>query len=230
MQTSTIYERLEAIKKNPSHEKVIVETLEAFSEVFPVLDVYLCRYSPIGFLGEGVISLQQHEIKYIHDLRYDIRTLPTIEGAIREKKAKYYEGRELFEKTSSNYVIDSKVTSFLIVPLFSGNAVMGFIYSMNVKEGAAFTDELLDEMTRFGEETGTMLQSSLHSSNPQLLSKRELQVMRCISMGDTTKEIADALEISEMTVKQYVKLAIKKLDATNRTHAVAQLIRKGILS
>ncbi|MFD1862891.1 hypothetical protein [Planococcus chinensis] len=57
MQTSTIYERLEAIKKNPSHEKVIVETLEAFSEVFPVLDVYLCRYSPIGFLGEGVISL-----------------------------------------------------------------------------------------------------------------------------------------------------------------------------
>lgn len=122
------------------------------------------------------------------------------------------------------------MTSFLIVPLFSGNAVMGFIYSMNVKEGAAFTDELLDEMTRFGEETGTMLQSSLHSSNSQLLSKRELQVMRCISMGDTTKEIADALEISEMTVKQYVKLAIKKLDATNRTHAVAQLIRKGILS
>lgn len=230
MQTCTFYERLETIKKNPSHEKAIVETLEAFSEVFPVLDVYLCRYSPIGFLGEGVISLVQNEIKYIHDLRYDIRTLPTIEAAIREKKAKYYEGRELFEKTSSNYVIDSKVTSFLIVPLFSGNAVTGFIYSMNIKEGTEFTEGLLDELTRFGEGTGAMLQSSLRSADPQLLSKRELQVMGLISDGETTKEVADALGISELTVKQYVKLAIKKLGATNRTHAIAQLFRKGILS
>ncbi|MDN7246419.1 helix-turn-helix transcriptional regulator [Planococcus shenhongbingii] len=230
MQMPTIYDRLETIKRIASHEKLIIEILEVFSEAFSVLDVYLCRYSPIGFLGEGVISLEQNEIKYIHDLRYDIRTLPTIEAAIFEKKAKFYKGRELFEKTSSNYIIDSNVNSFLVVPLFSGRAVMGFIYSLSIKEDADFTVEVLEDITRFGEEVGTILQSSLCEGKQQVLSKRELEVMKEISFGGTTKEIADKMGISEQTVKQYVKLAIKKMAATNRTHAIAELFRKGILS
>ncbi|MFD2970395.1 LuxR C-terminal-related transcriptional regulator [Peribacillus deserti] len=32
--------------------------------------------------------------------------------------------------------------------------------------------------------------------------------------------------ISELTVKQYVKTAIKKLGAHNRSHAVGELVRK----
>jgi DNA-binding CsgD family transcriptional regulator len=44
------------------------------------------------------------------------------------------------------------------------------------------------------------------------------------------KEMAATMEISELTVKQYVKSAIKKLGAHNRSHAVGELLRKGIIS
>ncbi|WP_422122432.1 response regulator transcription factor [Planococcus sp. X10-3] len=54
--------------------------------------------------------------------------------------------------------------------------------------------------------------------------------MKEISRGAASKEIADSLGISEFTVKQYVKLAIKKTRATNRVHAVSELIRRGIIT
>ncbi|MEH7455582.1 response regulator transcription factor [Gottfriedia acidiceleris] len=63
-----------------------------------------------------------------------------------------------------------------------------------------------------------------------ILSKRELEVMKRIAWCESTKKMADSMNISELTVKQYVKSAIKKLGANNRSHAVGELIRKGIIS
>jgi len=229
VQVSLINEQLESIKNLSSQEKQIIAVLEAYKDCFPVLDAKLCRYSPIGYLAEGIISLEQNQIKYIHDLRFDIRTLPTIMTAINEKEAKHYRDRELFEKTSSNYVIDSEITSFLVTPIVSRSLVIGIIYSERPVEDAEFNEELLANITAFGRQVGLILQSSIHNETQQLLSKRELQVLTKISSGKTTKEIAVFLGISEHTVKDYVKMGLKKLNATNRTHAVAELFRKGIL-
>ncbi|WP_162287871.1 response regulator transcription factor [Indiicoccus explosivorum] len=201
-----------------------------FTRLCPVGKAYLCRYSPIGFLGEGVISLKQEEINYIHDLRYDIRTLPTIEAAIKERRAKYYGSQELFEKTSSQYIIDSNVTSFLVMPIFEGITVMGFIYSMEIPDDEEISPSLLDQLTEFGEQVGRILHSFSLNTGREMLSNRELEVMKEISRGAATKEIADSLGISEFTVKQYVKLAIKKTGAANRVHAVSELIRRGIIT
>lgn len=63
-----------------------------------------------------------------------------------------------------------------------------------------------------------------------LLSKRELDVMRKIASGENTKHMADSLHISAATVNQYVKSAVKKLGAKNRSHAVAELFRQGIIT
>lgn len=54
--------------------------------------------------------------------------------------------------------------------------------------------------------------------------------MKKIAMGQMAKEMAISMGISESTVKQYVKSAINKLGAKNRTHAVAILFQKGIIS
>lgn len=230
VQTITFSDQLQNIKKITSHEKLIVEIIKTYTELCQVEDAFLCRYSPIGFLGEGVISLEQGEIKYIHDLRYDIRTLPTIEAALVERKAKYYEGQELFEKTSSHYIIDSSVKSFLVMPLFNGTGVLGFIYSMNIQSEAMILQDSLDCLTEFGHQAGRILQSYSEAAKQDVLSAREMEVMKEISLGATTKGIADSFGISEFTVKQYVKLAIRKTGATNRVHAVAELMRKGLIT
>ncbi|MEZ0481097.1 response regulator transcription factor [Planococcus sp. SSTMD024] len=215
------------LKRGNNQEQSMVELLKVFVDQCQMAEAYFFRYSVIGFLGEGIISLEQDKVKHIPELRYDIRSLPTIEAALLERRAKYYEGQEIFEKTSSNYIIDSTVRSFLVTPVFTGTTVHGFIYGINPK--TVCSPELMDRLTQFGEQAGKVLCSFSTSGYQSMLSARELEVMSEIAWGSGTKEIAGRLEISEATVKQYVKQAVKKLGVSNRAHAVAELMRRGVI-
>jgi DNA-binding NarL/FixJ family response regulator len=53
------------------------------------------------------------------------------------------------------------------------------------------------------------------------LTKRQLQVIRYIAQGDTNKQIALKLNVSDQTVRHHVYNMMKKLNARNRTHAAA---------
>ncbi len=228
--STTIFNRFKELETLPTQERQMVKMMELYMEYFPVKDAYLFRYSPIGFLAEGVISLVDGKIQYIHNDRYDVRTLSTILDPIRKRKTMYYEGLELFEKTSSHYIIDRDVTCFLITPLFKGSMVFGYIYSLRLEELTKVDQNLLSDMTKFGNKCGKIVHSSLHWEGENILSKRELEVMARIAEGKTSKEVADNLGISELTVKQYIKLAVKKLNATNRVHAITEMFRRGLLS
>jgi two-component system nitrate/nitrite response regulator NarL len=54
-----------------------------------------------------------------------------------------------------------------------------------------------------------------------LLSDRELEVLRCMAKGQTTSQIAIALFISENTVKTHIRHILEKLEVSNRAQAVA---------
>lgn len=53
------------------------------------------------------------------------------------------------------------------------------------------------------------------------LSRRELEVLRLVSEGLGTHEIARALFVSDETVKTHVARILRKLHARSRAHAVA---------
>lgn len=55
-----------------------------------------------------------------------------------------------------------------------------------------------------------------------LLSEREMDVLRLMSAGLSNQEIADRLIVALSTVKSHVKSILMKLDAENRTGAVAR--------
>jgi DNA-binding NarL/FixJ family response regulator len=61
------------------------------------------------------------------------------------------------------------------------------------------------------------------------LTPRELEVLRLIRDGSKNKEIAARLDISETTVNFHIKNVVSKLQANDRTHAVAIAIRRGML-
>lgn len=58
------------------------------------------------------------------------------------------------------------------------------------------------------------------------LSKRELEILELISWGYSDKEIACNLKISARTVQTHVARTVIKLNARNRTNAVANYIRQ----
>jgi DNA-binding NarL/FixJ family response regulator len=61
------------------------------------------------------------------------------------------------------------------------------------------------------------------------LTDRELEVLDLLAEGLSNKLIAHSLTISEHTVKTHVASIFAKLGASNRTEAVSQAIRRGLV-
>jgi DNA-binding NarL/FixJ family response regulator len=61
------------------------------------------------------------------------------------------------------------------------------------------------------------------------LTARELELLRLVARGLPNKAIALALSVSENTVKYHLKSILQKLNAGNRTEAVTEAIRRGLL-
>ncbi|HEY2081327.1 MAG TPA: response regulator transcription factor [Verrucomicrobiae bacterium] len=63
----------------------------------------------------------------------------------------------------------------------------------------------------------------------QELTERELQVLNKVIKGMANKQIAHAMNISENTVKGFLKNILAKLHVADRTGAVAVAIQRGII-
>jgi DNA-binding NarL/FixJ family response regulator len=62
-----------------------------------------------------------------------------------------------------------------------------------------------------------------------VLTPREINVLRLIAEGNANKEIAGKLSLAEETVKGHVKNILAKLGVNDRTHAVTIGLKRGII-
>ena len=67
------------------------------------------------------------------------------------------------------------------------------------------------------------------TSRRTILTPRESEVLRWVANGKSAWEIGEILHITKRTVDEHVQTAVRKLNAANRTHAVALALRDGIL-
>ena len=61
-----------------------------------------------------------------------------------------------------------------------------------------------------------------------LLSKRQLEVLKCIAQGLANRQIADEFDISENTVKHHTHAVFKALGVATRTEALVAAMRHGL--
>ena len=66
-------------------------------------------------------------------------------------------------------------------------------------------------------------------NNPQL-SGRELNVLKLLAKGKSTKDISSELYITEGTVKFHITNILDKLDVSDRTQAVVMAFQRGIVN
>ena len=73
------------------------------------------------------------------------------------------------------------------------------------------------------------VQLSQQSSQHELLSEREREVLQLMAKGAANKEIAASLSVSESTVKTHVANIFQKLGVNDRTGAVTEALQRAII-
>lgn len=88
--------------------------------------------------------------------------------------------------------------------------------------------------THFMERATTL--RGLRAPSPMLIgdrtdvTTREREILGLAAQGKTTAEIAEMLQISALTAQTHMKNAIRKMEASNKTHAVSLAIARGLIS
>jgi two-component system response regulator DegU len=82
---------------------------------------------------------------------------------------------------------------------------------------------MLDELRRLDKASET-------AEEDRVITRREEEVLQLIADGCSTPEVGEKLYISQKTVKNHLASIYQKLDARDRTQAVVQAVRMGIIS
>lgn len=91
------------------------------------------------------------------------------------------------------------------------------------------THNLVKEYRRLSEESsGDSLDRRIEYRKPlHLLTRRECEVLQLLADGKSNRGVAEALYISEKTVKNHVSNILQKMDCNDRTQAVVSAIKNG---
>lgn len=76
---------------------------------------------------------------------------------------------------------------------------------------------------------GTVASDIAFHAIEDMLSPREIEVLTLAASGNSNKQAAARLQISEDTVKGHMKMIFLKLGASDRTHAVTIAAKRGII-
>ena len=70
---------------------------------------------------------------------------------------------------------------------------------------------------------------TVHGVSPRVLSRRDVALLRCLSDGQSTAQIATALSVSGNTARTRIRRVQAKLDVTGRDAAVRAATDLGVL-
>lgn len=75
-----------------------------------------------------------------------------------------------------------------------------------------------------------LMQEVRAPESPDVLTERELDVLRLLAVGKSNREIADELIVGEKTIKTHVSSILSKLHMNSRTQAALYAVKIGLVS
>jgi DNA-binding NarL/FixJ family response regulator len=173
----------------------------------------------VGQAGSGEEAIQQHGALHPDITLMDLR-LPGISGVetIRQIRQRTPEARFIVLTT---YEGDEDIHQAMEAGA-SGYLVKGLPQEMLV----AAVRRVHGGGRYFPPPVSKMLAARTQDSN---LSPRERQVLELVAKGNSNKEIALSLGITEATVKCHVSVILSRLNAADRTQAVMTALQRGLI-
>jgi DNA-binding NarL/FixJ family response regulator len=185
----------------------------------------MCEFTIIGEADSGELALD-----IIHSTEPDVVLLdvnmPGMGGVetVRSLKAAFFKGRILMLTISKSEedlfgAIKAGADGYLLKNADPEELKKSILL---VNQGLSILSPLVTRQVLRRVSTEKVLEN--------LLSKREIEVLDCLSRNMTTYQIASELYISENTVKTHVRHIFEKLEVSNRSEAVLKAKELGILN
>ncbi|WP_281659303.1 response regulator transcription factor [Halobacillus sp. Cin3] len=171
-----------------------------------------------GIAGAAVVQEQKPDVVLMDLIMDDGTGIEATEEIMKTEKCRiiiltsYYDDEKVFpalEAGAFSYMLKTSSADEI------ADAIRKAFAGENVIEPKVATKM----MTRFRKE------KSLHED----LTKRELEVLKCIGEGMTNQEISDVLYIGIKTVKTHVSHVLSKLEVQDRTQAAVYAHRSGLV-
>lgn len=200
-----------------------------FVQLFPFGRASLFAYSPLSYTGEGLLRIDQNGIGSMSYIREDVRGIPPVLTAIQKRKTEYVTQveRTLFP---AKYIHEFQLSSLVVVPICHGATTVGCAFADRYEEAASIPDDLLQSLEAYGRLLADAIGTTCTGRKPYILSNRETEVLQRMAEGDSIKEMADRMRISQFTVREYIQSAMRKMGVQHRAQAVAEAIRQGIIA
>jgi two-component system response regulator DegU len=132
----------------------------------------------------------------------------------------YFHEEELFEtlKTGAAAYIDKRISTEELVKVIRRASLGEYPINDSVSSNPSIANRVISQF----QEIASMGLIKEKVAAP--LTLREIQILSCIANGNSNKQVAHSLGISEQTIKNHVSAILRKLNANDRAHAVAMAI------
>jgi len=168
---------------------------------------------------DGIGAIEQYRLTRPDVVLLDLR-MPEMDGlSALEKIRGEFPGARVLILTTSEFVEDMRRTRAAGACGYLHKNIPRAELSHAIREAHAGRDFITPEVSRRLAENSTR----------RNLTNRETEVLDYIRRGMSNREIGLALEISEHTAKTHVKAIIHKMEAADRTEAVARAYELGVL-
>ncbi|CAH8770477.1 response regulator [Paenibacillus dendritiformis C454] len=202
------------------------------------LKMILSLYEEVSVIGEvpnGKVLLEQLEVMTPDVILMDIR-MPVMDGitAAQLVKERHPEVKVIILTTfnEDEYIIQglkNGVEGYILKDSGSADILNAIktVYAGSVLLNPKVTERMVEAISSGRDNAMPSRQEAAVPDKLGLLTPRETEVARHILSGSSNKEIAQALFVTEGTVKNYVSRILDKLECRNRTELVLYLSKPG---
>lgn len=234
----------ETVLRSRNYNEAVENITAGFVNYLPFDRCALFSYSVDEQMGFGLFG-HHLDNNAIQNITENISNLPIIQNNLQllelfGKSLDYLQ--PIYIKDAEigfpgEYIKQFNLRSVIIAPIFlaSNNTLLGAAI-LDQGPGKYFKvgQEIFSALIKFGQSAGEILakfsadQEEITTSEINL-SPRELEVLQLMAEGFSTTEAANFLKLSEYTVRDYVSAIMHKMEARNRTEAVARALREGLI-
>ncbi|MBP1467891.1 response regulator transcription factor [Candidatus Chloroploca sp. M-50] len=177
----------------------------------------------VGEAAHGEAAVAQYEALRPDVVLMDLQ-MPGMDGAEATRRIR------ALDPQARVLVLTTYATDEFIFAALRAGAKGYLLKDASADELIAAIQAIYAGQTQLSPAVAARLVAGVGGGGPEPLTARELDVLTLIGRGQSNDAIAVALNISPRTVKVHVQNILGKLNAANRTEAVAIAVRQGVLS